>query len=293
MLGEGSGGGALALLPADRVVAAQHAWLSPLPPEGASAIVHRDTAHAPDMARAQKVRALDLHALGIVDRVVAELPDAADEPEAFCRRVGAVLQHELAELLAAARRRPPSAPVPARRTSEGLARPLTNVLPRSVALGCQVGGSHDNTLVGDHLAWSDLVELGPREADARQDVVLGPDHGDADDHLAVPPARPVRGSQAGPGSTSASRATGPGATWVQRPRSGFACSGSASWSTAAWTDDLDLAVVAAGQQHHRVPSPVGRHPGGAGEDRRVHHVAAGCGGEQDGEDECADGHGSE
>ncbi len=36
MLGEGNGGGALALLPADRVIAAQHAWLSPLPPEGAS-----------------------------------------------------------------------------------------------------------------------------------------------------------------------------------------------------------------------------------------------------------------
>src|SRR6476661_8496706 len=33
LLGEGNGGGALALLPADRVVAAQHAWLSPLPPE--------------------------------------------------------------------------------------------------------------------------------------------------------------------------------------------------------------------------------------------------------------------
>jgi acetyl-CoA carboxylase alpha subunit len=32
MLGQGTGGGALALLPADRVVAAQHAWLSPLPP---------------------------------------------------------------------------------------------------------------------------------------------------------------------------------------------------------------------------------------------------------------------
>ena len=47
MLGEGSGGGALALLPADRVVAAQHAWLSPLPPEGASAIVHRDSTTPP------------------------------------------------------------------------------------------------------------------------------------------------------------------------------------------------------------------------------------------------------
>ena len=43
MLGEGNGGGALALLPADRVVAAQHAWLSPLPPEGAS----RDRAPRP------------------------------------------------------------------------------------------------------------------------------------------------------------------------------------------------------------------------------------------------------
>ncbi|NPC97111.1 carboxyl transferase domain-containing protein [Nocardioides sp. zg-DK7169] len=99
MLGEGNGGGALAMLPADRVVAAQHAWLSPLPPEGASAIVYRDTEHAPEMARAQRVRALDLAALGIVDRVVVEKPDAADEPEEFCRRVGAVLEHELAVLL--------------------------------------------------------------------------------------------------------------------------------------------------------------------------------------------------
>jgi acetyl-CoA carboxylase carboxyl transferase subunit beta len=98
MLGEGNGGGALALLPADRVIAAQHAWLSPLPPEGASAIVHRDTEHAPDLARAQQVRALDLRARGIVDRIVPELPDAADEPEEFCRRVGAVLEHELATL---------------------------------------------------------------------------------------------------------------------------------------------------------------------------------------------------
>jgi acyl-CoA carboxylase subunit beta len=106
MLGEGNGGGALAFLPADRVVAAQHAWLSPLPPEGASAIVHRDLDHAPEMARAQQVLAIDLHRRGIVDLIVAERPDAADEPEAFCQRVGAVLEHELAELL----RRGPGSP---------------------------------------------------------------------------------------------------------------------------------------------------------------------------------------
>jgi acetyl-CoA carboxylase carboxyl transferase subunit beta len=99
MLGEGNGGGALALLPADRVIAAQHAWLSPLPPEGASAIVHRDTDHAPEMARAQNVRSLDMRAAGIVDRIVAEKPDAADEPEEFCRRLGDVLRYELASLL--------------------------------------------------------------------------------------------------------------------------------------------------------------------------------------------------
>ncbi len=98
LLGEGTGGGALALLPADRVVAAQHAWLAPLPPEGASAIVHRDVDHAPDMARAQGVRSLDLRQAGIVDVVVPELPDGAEEPEAFCRRVGEVLRHELDQL---------------------------------------------------------------------------------------------------------------------------------------------------------------------------------------------------
>ncbi|MGH3330490.1 MAG: carboxyl transferase domain-containing protein, partial [Nocardioidaceae bacterium] len=99
MLGEGNGGGALALLPADRVIAAQHAWLSPLPPEGASAIVHRDLDHAPDMARAQKVGSVDMLEAGIVDRVVVEKPDAADEPEEFCARLGDVLRYELAELL--------------------------------------------------------------------------------------------------------------------------------------------------------------------------------------------------
>lgn len=98
MLGEGNGGAALALLPADRVVAAQHGWLCPLPPEGASAIVHRDTTHAPEMARAQHVLAVGLAERGAVDVVVPEQPDAADEAEAFLARLGAVLTVELAGL---------------------------------------------------------------------------------------------------------------------------------------------------------------------------------------------------
>jgi acetyl-CoA carboxylase beta subunit/acetyl-CoA carboxylase alpha subunit len=99
LLGEGTGGGALALLPADRVIAAEHAWLSPLPPEGASAIVYRTVDRAPEMAEAQGVRSRDLLANGIVDRIVAERPDAADEPEAFLARLGWVIEHELVGLL--------------------------------------------------------------------------------------------------------------------------------------------------------------------------------------------------
>jgi acetyl-CoA carboxylase carboxyl transferase subunit beta len=99
LLGEGAGGGALALLPADRVVCAQHAWLSPLPPEGASAIIHRTTDRAPEMAAAQGVRSLDLLRDGVVDRVVAERPDAADEPAAYLERLARVLEHEITALL--------------------------------------------------------------------------------------------------------------------------------------------------------------------------------------------------
>ncbi len=99
LLGEGAGGGALALVPADRVVAAQHAWLSPLPLEGASAILYRTTDRASELAEAQGVRAVDLRRNGIVDRVVPECPDAADEPREFLARLGAVLEYELISLL--------------------------------------------------------------------------------------------------------------------------------------------------------------------------------------------------
>ncbi|TDD04406.1 acetyl-CoA carboxyl transferase [Nonomuraea deserti] len=102
LLGEGAGGAALALLPADRVLCAQHAWLSPLPPEGASAILYRSVDFAPEIAQAQHIRATDLRRDGIVDRVIPEVPDAAYEPRNFCERVGRALEHEIALLLRAA-----------------------------------------------------------------------------------------------------------------------------------------------------------------------------------------------
>ncbi|KRV49621.1 acetyl-CoA carboxyl transferase [Wenjunlia vitaminophila] len=111
LLGEGAGGAALALAPADRVVAARHAWLSPLPPEGASAILYRTTDRAAEVARRQGVRSADLLARRIVDRVVEEHPDAADQPDAFLARLGGVLEAELAAL----RRADPAERMAARR----------------------------------------------------------------------------------------------------------------------------------------------------------------------------------
>lgn len=98
LLGQGCGGAALALIPADRIVAAQHGWLSPLPPEGASAILYRDTAHAPEMAARQGIRSTALLAHGVVDLIIPEYPHGGAEPEQFCRRVGDVINRELALL---------------------------------------------------------------------------------------------------------------------------------------------------------------------------------------------------
>lgn len=73
LLGEGGGGGALAMLPADRIVAAENAWLAALPPEGASAILNRgDTSFAPALAELQGIAAARLAERRIVDVVVGE-----------------------------------------------------------------------------------------------------------------------------------------------------------------------------------------------------------------------------
>jgi len=98
LLGQGSGGPALAMVPADRVLAALHGWLAPLPPEGASAIVFRDTAHAAELAAAQGIRSADLLNSGIVDAIVPELPDAADEPVEFSQRLSRAIAAEVQAL---------------------------------------------------------------------------------------------------------------------------------------------------------------------------------------------------
>jgi acyl-CoA carboxylase subunit beta len=100
LFGEGSGGGAVALLPADRVIACEHAWLAPIQPEGASEILYRTTDRARELAQAQAISSTDLRRLGIVDVVVPDRPDPGEEGEAFARRVAATAVTVLSEIVA-------------------------------------------------------------------------------------------------------------------------------------------------------------------------------------------------
>ncbi|MBD8606759.1 acetyl-CoA carboxylase carboxyltransferase subunit alpha/beta [Aeromicrobium sp. CFBP 8757] len=96
LLGQGCGGGALALLPADVVIAAENAWLAPLPPEGASAIVFGDLDHAEQMSQSQRVGALDLQAIGTVHHVVPE--PSGDTVEGLALAVAAEVGAQLEQL---------------------------------------------------------------------------------------------------------------------------------------------------------------------------------------------------
>ena len=98
ILGEGTGGGALASLPADAVLCARNGWLAPLPPEGAAEILHRDPGRAAEVSAGLGITATALRDVGIVDRIIPELDDAADEPRAFCERVGYEIQRALVTL---------------------------------------------------------------------------------------------------------------------------------------------------------------------------------------------------
>ncbi|MDN5743971.1 MAG: acetyl-CoA carboxylase carboxyltransferase subunit alpha/beta [Nocardioidaceae bacterium] len=99
LLGEGTGGGALAMLPARRVIASSNAWLSPLPPEGASAILFKDTDHAPLLAARQRVGAVQMQQDGLVDVIVPEEPAAHEDPEGFAAAIGAAITEQINELL--------------------------------------------------------------------------------------------------------------------------------------------------------------------------------------------------
>ncbi|MFJ3957506.1 carboxyl transferase domain-containing protein [Arthrobacter sp. NPDC090010] len=94
LLGEGTGGGALALAATHRIVAAADAWLAPLPPEGASLIVQGDLEGASRLAASQGITAAALAEAGLVDAVVPEGPGLL---RGLAQAVAALLEADVSE----------------------------------------------------------------------------------------------------------------------------------------------------------------------------------------------------
>ena len=94
--GEGGSGGAVALAAANRVLMFEHAVYSVISPEGCASILWRTADKAADAAEAMKITASDLHALGVVDRVIDEpLGGAHRQPDAAIADLKQVLLEEI------------------------------------------------------------------------------------------------------------------------------------------------------------------------------------------------------
>jgi len=96
IVGEGGSGGAVAIAAANRVLMFEHAIYSVISPEGCASILWRTGDKAAEAADAMKITAVDLHGLGVIDRVIAEpLGGAQRDPDAAIGALKGAIVEEL------------------------------------------------------------------------------------------------------------------------------------------------------------------------------------------------------
>jgi acetyl-CoA carboxylase carboxyl transferase subunit alpha len=98
--GEGGSGGALGIAVGDIVLMQENSIYSVIPPEACSAILWRDQLHAEQAAKALRLTAPDLLALGLVDQIVPE-PDGG--AHANHTEAASILSAYMADALASVR----------------------------------------------------------------------------------------------------------------------------------------------------------------------------------------------
>jgi acetyl-CoA carboxylase carboxyl transferase subunit alpha len=99
--GEGASGGALGIGVTDRIVILENAFYSVISPEGCAAILWKDGEKRDLAARAMKITAADLLALGVADEIVPEpMGGAHTDWDATARSIEDVLRRHLAEIAA-------------------------------------------------------------------------------------------------------------------------------------------------------------------------------------------------
>jgi acetyl-CoA carboxylase carboxyl transferase subunit alpha len=103
VIGEGGSGGALGLGVANRVYMLENAYYSVISPESCAAIIYRDSGQAAEAARALRLTASDLQALGLIDGIIPEPAEGAHrDPDQAAEFVKEAIHSALAELAALA-----------------------------------------------------------------------------------------------------------------------------------------------------------------------------------------------
>ncbi|WP_101844629.1 acetyl-CoA carboxylase carboxyl transferase subunit alpha [Halobacillus sp. Marseille-P3879] len=100
VIGEGGSGGALGLGIGDRIFMLENSTYSVISPEGAAALLWKDSNLAQKAAETMKITAQDLKELNVIDDVVPEIRGGAHRNiESQARRIEEVIQKALAELI--------------------------------------------------------------------------------------------------------------------------------------------------------------------------------------------------
>jgi acetyl-CoA carboxylase carboxyl transferase subunit alpha len=99
--GEGGSGGALALGVGDRVAMLQYSIYSVISPEGCASILWKSIDKAADAAQALKIKAKNIHKLGLIDEIIKEpLGGAHRDPETAAQNLKVFIDRELKALSA-------------------------------------------------------------------------------------------------------------------------------------------------------------------------------------------------
>ncbi|MGF7014351.1 acetyl-CoA carboxylase carboxyl transferase subunit alpha [Ornithinibacillus bavariensis] len=99
VIGEGGSGGALALGVGDRIFMLENSTYSVISPEGAAALLWKDSGLAQKAAESMKITAPDLFELGIIDEIVPEPKGGAHRDiEQQAKNMDAVIEKALKEL---------------------------------------------------------------------------------------------------------------------------------------------------------------------------------------------------
>ena len=99
VIGEGSSGGALAIGVTDIIIMLENSIYSILSPEGFASILYKDSTKSQEAADKMKITAKELKKLGIIDEIVEEPEDGAQEDfENVCQNLKNMLSKDIKRL---------------------------------------------------------------------------------------------------------------------------------------------------------------------------------------------------